>query len=174
MAERVIGRALILVLVPTTSAVLAPELDVSEWIGAPAPLASLRGQVVLIEAFQMLCPGCVTHGLPQAQRVHRSFPEVAVLGLHTVFEHHAVMGHDALHVFLAEFAITFPVGIDRNDGQTVPVTMRRYQLRGTPSTLVIDRVGRLRLSHFGTVDDLALGVLLGRLLGEGDTVDGHD
>ena len=143
----------------------------TEWIGAPSPLESLRGRVVLIEAFQMLCPGCIQYGLPQAQRVQRMFPEVAVLGLHTVFEHHAVTGPDALKVFLSEFGIGFPVGIDRHDGRSIPVTMERYELRGTPSTLVIDREGRLRLSHFGAVDDLALGGVLGRLLGEGEHAD---
>jgi hypothetical protein len=124
--------------------------------------------VVLIEAFQMLCPGCIRYGLPQAQRVQQLFPEVAVIGLHTVFEHHAVTGPDALKVFLAEFGIGFPVGIDRHDGRSIPVTMERYELRGTPSTLVIDRQGQLRLSHFGAIDDLALGGVLGRLLGEGE------
>ncbi|MEO6825732.1 MAG: TlpA disulfide reductase family protein [Microbacteriaceae bacterium] len=146
--------------------VTAPELDVSEWIGAESSLESLRGHVVLIEAFQMLCPGCIHHGLPQAQRVQRTFPEVRVLGLHTVFEHHAVTGPDALKVFLAEFGIDFPVGIDRHEDGPIPVTMKRYQLRGTPSTLVIDRQGRLRLSQFGSADDLTLGGILGRLLSE--------
>ncbi|HEU4361393.1 MAG TPA: TlpA family protein disulfide reductase [Mycobacterium sp.] len=147
---------------------LAPELDVSEWLGAPSSLESLRGRVVLIEAFQMLCPGCIRYGLPQVQRIHQLFPQVAVIGLHTVFEHHAVTGRDALEVFVAEFGIRFPVGIDRHDGDdTMPVTMRRYHLEGTPSTLLIDRTGRLRFSHLGAVDDLVLGVLLGQSLTEG-------
>lgn len=146
---------------------LAPELDVAEWIGPPSPLESLRGRVVLIETFQMLCPGCIRYGLPQAQKVHRLFPQTAVIGLHTVFEHHAVTGPDALKVFLSEFDIRFPVGIDRHeDGSAMPVTMRRYGLQGTPSTLVIDKAGRLRFSHLGAIDDLALGILLGQLHAE--------
>ncbi|MGH3560477.1 MAG: hypothetical protein ACRDTN_01360 [Mycobacterium sp.] len=60
--------------VPTGSLPPAPELDVSEWLGEASPLESLRGRVVLIEAFQMLCPGCIRYGLPQAQRVLRLFP----------------------------------------------------------------------------------------------------
>ncbi|WP_111720993.1 TlpA disulfide reductase family protein [Homoserinimonas sp. OAct 916] len=150
----------------TDTSDLAPELDVSEWVGEPSPLESLRGRVVLIEAFQMLCPGCINYGLPQAQKVHRMLEGVTVIGLHTVFEHHAVTGPDALKVFLAEFGIQFPVGIDRHENDAMPVTMKRYQLQGTPSTLVIDRAGRLRLSHFGKIDDLALGSILGRLLDE--------
>jgi hypothetical protein len=77
--------------------------------------------VVLIEAFQMLCPGCIRYGLPQARRVQRAFPDSAVVGIHTVFEHHEVTGPDALEVFLSEFGIGFPVGIDRHDGQPIPV-----------------------------------------------------
>ncbi|BBY53463.1 TlpA family protein disulfide reductase [Mycobacterium koreense] len=155
--------------VSSDSTALAPELDVCEWLGTPAPLASSRGRVVLVEAFQMLCPGCVHYGLPQAIRVHRHFPQVAVVGLHTVFEHHDVTGPEALRVFVAEFGLDFPIGIDRHDdGHRMPATMRRYRLEGTPTTLLIDRQGRLRFSQLGTVDDLALGVLLGELLAEDD------
>lgn len=145
-------------------------LDVSSWLNsAPLSIESLRGRVVVIEAFQMLCPGCISHGLPLAQRIHRTFDrdEVVVLGLHTVFEHHAVMGRDALEVFLSEYRIEFPIAIDRPiPGQAIPATMQRYGLRGTPSMLVIDRDGRLRDTVFGAVDELALGARLGRLLTE--------
>ncbi|WP_208543486.1 TlpA disulfide reductase family protein [Rathayibacter sp. VKM Ac-2801] len=145
-------------------------LDVSEWIGGTAPAdAELRGRVVVIEAFQMLCPGCVAHGLPLARRIRRAFDpdEVVVLGLHTVFEHHAVMGRDALEVFLAEYRIDFPVAVDRPvPGRSVPATMDRYRFPGTPSTLVVGRDGVLRSTFFGAVDDLEIGALLGRLLAE--------
>ncbi|MGH7910574.1 MAG: peroxiredoxin family protein [Candidatus Dormibacteraceae bacterium] len=145
-------------------------LDVAGWVnGKAVQLSDLRGRVVMIEAFQMLCPGCVSHGLPQAQRVCRAFAadEVAVLGLHTVFEHHEVMGPEALAVFVSEYRLGFPVAIDRPiDGQAVPATMACYHLRGTPTTLLLDRHGVLRHSFFGGVDDLALGTHIGRLLGE--------
>ena len=117
----------------------------------------------------MLCPACVTHSLPQAQRVRRAYSsdDVAVVGLHTVFEHHDVMGPDALRTFLSEFRITFPVGIDRHDpGDRIPATMREYALQGTPSTILVDRDGRGRSSSFGTLEDLALGTAIGRLLAE--------
>jgi thiol-disulfide isomerase/thioredoxin len=145
-------------------------LDVAGWINSPpVELTDLRGRVVLIEAFQMLCPGCVSHGLPQAQRVHRAFgrDDVVVLGLHTVFEHHDVMGPDALAAFVSEYRIGFPVAIDRPvEGRSLPATMARYGLRGTPTTLLVDRAGRLRHELFGALDDLTLGAHLGRLLAE--------
>jgi hypothetical protein len=146
-----------------------PEWDVSTWLNAPAPitLASLRGRVVLLHAFQMLCPGCVAHGLPQAERVRQAFPaaELAVVGLHTVFEHHDVMTVQSLRAFIHEYRWSFPIGVDQPDGRSGPSrTMTRYGLRGTPSCIVLDRQGRVQLHHFGRMDDLALGALLGCLI----------
>lgn len=150
--------------------VLAPELDVVEWCNSPGvTLEHLRGRVVLLEAFQMLCPGCVSHGLPQAKRARAAFDvdDVAVIGLHTVFEHHDAMGPVALRAFLHEYRIDFPVGIDRHEGgDPLPVTMRRYQLQGTPSTVLIDHRGRIRAHAFGAIDDLVLGAQIGQLVAE--------
>lgn len=149
----------------------APELRVSEWINAdhPITLADLRGRVVVLHAFQMLCPGCVQHGIPQATKIHGAFDrkDLVVLGLHTVFEHHAVMGPEALKVFVREYRVPFPVGIDMPvAGSDIPLTMETYGLRGTPSLIVIDRNGCVRLSHFGQVDDLLIGAVLGQLVAE--------
>lgn len=131
-------------------------------------LAGLAGRVVVIEAFQMLCPGCVAHGLPQAQRVAATFGnEVTVLGLHTVFEHHRAMGATSLEAFLHEYRIGFPVGIDTHrDEGGVPVTMARYHLQGTPSLILVDRGGRVHTKALGQVDDLTLGATLARLIDE--------
>jgi thiol-disulfide isomerase/thioredoxin len=154
---------------PQITAPAAPELEVSEWLNTSQPLslAALRGQVVVIEAFQMLCPGCVAHGLPQAQRVQRVFGgDLVVLGLHTVFEHHAAMTPTALEAFLHEYRVTFPVGVDAPGEGPIPITMQRYGLRGTPSLLLVDRSGRLRANVFGAIDDLSLGAALARLIDE--------
>ena len=95
----------------------APELQTSAWLNTPQPLtlAALRGKVVVLHTFQIFCPGCVQVGIPQAQRIYQEFdPErVAVIGLHTVFEHHPVMGPDALEVFVHEYRLRFPIGIDQ-------------------------------------------------------------
>lgn len=149
----------------------APEFEVSGWLNATqAPtLASLRGRVVVVYAFQMLCPGCVSHGIPQAKGIRQLFgqDEVAVLGLHTVFEHHDAMNEGALKAFVHEYRIGFPVGIDRaGDSGPVPRTMERYGLRGTPSLLLFDRHGVLRHSLFGRAEDMQVGALIGRLLAE--------
>ncbi|MFN0316823.1 MAG: peroxiredoxin family protein [Burkholderiales bacterium] len=152
-------------------ALTAPEWEIASWLNSPSPLrlAGLRGRVVVLHAFQMLCPGCVLHGIPQAQRVHDLFQgeAVQVVGLHTVFEHHEAMRDASLRAFVHEFRVTFPVGTDRHrDNDPLPLTMARYEMRGTPTLILIDRAGRLRAHEFGKVDDMALGARIARLLAE--------
>jgi thiol-disulfide isomerase/thioredoxin len=157
---------------PSPGATIAPELQTSSWLNTPQPitLASLRGKVVVLHTFQIFCPGCVQVGIPQAQRISQEFDpsRVAVIGLHTVFEHHEVMGRDALEVFVYEYRLRFPIGIDKYDGpaEGVPLTMRAYQMQGTPSLVLIDKTGRIRMHKFGHVSDLAVGFSIGALLSE--------
>ena len=156
----------------TSRTVMAPELQISGWLNTSRPLtlASLRGKVVVLHTFQIFCPGCVQIGIPQAQRIYQEFGpnRVAVIGLHTVFEHHNVMGRDALEVFVHEYRLRFPIGIDKYDGepQGIPLTMSAYQMQGTPSLVLIDKMGHIRLHKFGHVSDLTVGFLIGALLAE--------
>lgn len=148
-----------------------PPLRASRWFNThePITLDALRGRVVVVYAFQMLCPGCVAHGLPQTVRLREAFPvdQLAVIGLHTVFEHHEVMGAEALKAFIHEYRLSFPIGVDEADpNQPLPRTMAAWNLQGTPSLVVLDRQGQLRLKHFGRLDDLPLGAMLGQLLAQ--------
>ncbi len=149
----------------------APELEVTSWFNTAAPLNldTLRGRVVFIHAFQMLCPACVSHGLPQTQRVQRLFrdTDLQVIGLHTVFEHHAAMGPEALKAFIHEYRLTFPIGVDAAATDTpIPRTMQRYGMRGTPTTIIIGRDGAVRHHRFGIEDDLLVGAWLANALAE--------
>lgn len=150
----------------------AAPWQTTAWLNTEAPLAleDLRGRVVVLHAFQMLCPGCVLHALPQTARVARLFAgrTLAVVGLHTVFEHHAAMGLESLRAFVHEFGIDYPVGVDRPGahGQLMPHTMQAYAMQGTPTMMLIDGAGRLRMQAFGQVDDLVLGAEIGALLAE--------
>lgn len=150
----------------------APPWHTTAWLNTPEPLSleRLRGRVVMLHAFQMLCPACVSRALPQAQRVAELFADapLAVVGLHTVFEHHQAMGIESLRAFVHEYRIRFPVGIDAPgaDGQPIPRTMQAYAMQGTPTTVLIDATGRLRRQLFGVHDDLLLGAELAGLLAE--------
>lgn len=169
----------ILIPVPATENTMAPHVapdwSISRWFNADEglSLASLRGRVVFLHAFQMLCPGCVQHAVPQSLKVAAAFAgtDLAVIGLHTVFEHHQVMGPEALAVYLHENRIAYPVGVDayRDENSTLhplPLTMRAYAMQGTPTLCLIDRRGNLRRQLFGTIDDLRLGAEIATLLAE--------
>jgi len=139
----------------------APPWQVESWLNTDQPLSldKLKGKVIVLHAFQMLCPGCVAHGLPQAQRIHETFDQnkVAVVGLHTVFEHHDAMTPTALKAFTHEYRLNFPIGIDLPNGRGSPETMTAYQMQGTPTLILIDRYGRIRRQIFAQYDDLSLG-----------------
>jgi hypothetical protein len=146
-----------------------PEWITTDWLNSePLTLRQLRGRVVMIHAFQMLCPGCVARGIPQAQRVAQLFAgaPLTVVGLHTVFEHHEAMKLESLRAFVHEYRIGFPVAVDAPGavGESTPQTMRAYGMQGTPTTILIDARGRRRRQVFGVHDDLMLGAELQTLL----------
>lgn len=100
---------------------------------------------------------------------HQSFlsEKVTVIGIHTVFENHVAMPPAALRVFLHEFRVKFPVAVDSPDPTSkVPVTMHRYQMRGTPSLVIIDRARWIRVHQTGKIEDMTLGSAIQTLVDE--------
>lgn len=153
-----------------TQRLKAPPLDTIEWLNStPLTLEQLKGKIVVIHAFQMLCPGCIQHGLPQANTIYHLYSkeDVQVIGLHTVFEHHQVMTSEALKAFVHEYRLAFPIAIDRpSDSGSIPHTMANYQMNGTPTLIILDKIGRVRLNHFGRLSDMEVGNMIGRLIEE--------
>jgi len=67
----------------------APNLQVAEWVqGDPSNIDQERGQVILIEAFQVNCPGCFIGALPEVIQTYMTFKgkPLTVWGLATAFE----------------------------------------------------------------------------------------
>jgi hypothetical protein len=157
-----------------TTTTHAPELLVHSWFNTDRPLllAGLRGRVVVLSAFQVLCPNSIASGIPQAQRIYETFApsDVAVIGLHATFEHHDAFSSAVLKAFVHEYRLRFPIAIDQpNPASPIPHTMERYKMRGTPSLVLIDRHGYVRKHTFGAVDDLRLGAEIGALTQEADS-----
>ena len=145
------------------------KLSVSQWFNTDSAitLEQLKGRVVVVGAFQMLCPGCVIHSIPQLKKMHELSKDLplTVIGLHTVFEHHQAMQPHALQAFIHEYRLNFPVGVAAYEADsTMPKTMVDWQMRGTPSTFVFSVDSDLCLHQFGHVDDLSLGIFVGQLL----------
>ncbi len=155
----------------TGSPATAPELLAQSWYNTDRPLllAGFRGRVVVMTAFQVLCPSSVAMAIPQAKRIHETFEpkDVAVIGLHATFEHHDAYGTAVLKAFIQEYRLKFPIALDQpNPDGPIPLTMDAYKMRGTPSLVLIDRFGVVRKHAFGAVDDLRLGAEIGALTQE--------
>jgi len=67
----------------------APNLKVSKWVqGLPTNIDKEKDRVVLIEVFQVNCPGCFLYGIPEAINIYKKYQKegVTVLGVATAFE----------------------------------------------------------------------------------------
>ncbi len=67
----------------------APNLGVSEWVqGAPTNFDQEKDHVVLVDVFQVNCPGCFMHAIPEAINIYNKYKDegVRVLGIATAFE----------------------------------------------------------------------------------------
>jgi|ERR1041384_2800194 thiol-disulfide isomerase/thioredoxin len=199
---------------------LAPPLRISEWVqGQPTTLEDLKGKVVVIEVFQVNCPGCFIYGLPEAIELSKSYSidNVAVLGLATAFEDFDKNNLENLKALVNDrkpigetlrslgdqgqldaemkipYKIPFPVAMDLllkedhpvNDIKVTdfvrsnvedfdmyhpkdkaellrrvreyldsrsytPATFELYGLKGTPSTIYVDKKGNLFDTKFGS------------------------
>lgn len=67
----------------------APNLQVSTWVqGKPTDINNEKGNVVLVEVFQVNCPGCFLYSIPETIDIYRKYKDkgLTVLGLATAFE----------------------------------------------------------------------------------------
>lgn len=214
----------------------APNLSVSRWVqGLPTNLDQEKDRIVVVEVFQVNCPGCFMYAMPEAIDVYNRYGSegVRVLGVATAFEDFDKNTLANLEM-LAEtgevvgdtleslgrygrlrdgnrlpYKIPFPLGMD----ELVPVggdvgmdsiravidpqvpdfdsrpaeyreavvervrahllskrysarTFEMYALRGTPSTIVVDRRGVLRSVTFGSAGGGSLERAVRSLLDE--------
>ena len=67
----------------------APDLKLGEWIqGMPSNFTQEKDQIILVEVFQVNCPGCFLYGIPEAINIYNKFKDdgVRVWGVATAFE----------------------------------------------------------------------------------------
>ncbi len=67
----------------------APNIKVSKWIqGLPTNFDKEKDKIVVVEVFQVNCPGCFMYGIPEAIELYKKYHSegVSVLGIATAFE----------------------------------------------------------------------------------------
>ena len=150
----------------------APEWVISSWLnGNPGSVADNRGRVILIDFFQLWCPGCRTFSVPlfgEWEERYGNRGDVLIVSIHTVFEGHSYQSPERLLRFIENNGITHPVGNDAYaaEGDDIPITMRRYRTGGTPHVVIVDKQGRIRFHHLGQFDPDPVEHLIEQLLAE--------
>lgn len=83
--------------------VKAPNIHVSDWVqGLPTNIDKNIGKVILVEVFQVNCPGCFMYALPSSIQIYKKYSrdDVIVLGLATAFEDYDKNTLDNLRLLL--------------------------------------------------------------------------
>jgi thiol-disulfide isomerase/thioredoxin len=150
---------------------IAPEWVISEWINSEGfTLSDMRGKVVIIDFFQLWCPGCNKFSgllMKKWAQKYSGRTDIQLVAIHTVFEGHSQQTPKRLRQYVKEKNITYPVGIDdQASGQRLPETMILYRTRGTPEMAIIDKEGKIRFQHFGSFNPDVVEKLINILLNE--------
>jgi peroxiredoxin len=134
-----------------------PEVPEAIRLGHPAPafrtvtlagdtvsLDSLRGNVVIVNAWAIWCPPCIRE-LPDLQRLHDRYSE---RGLNIVGLHVGAEGLGRARTFLRTFSVDFDNSAERWDRADALLGVQR----GIPRTALIDRSGTVVSVWPGPVD----------------------
>lgn len=131
-----------------------PEYASVNLAGDSVSLGELHGRVVLLNVWATWCPPC-RQEIPVLQALHE---ENAERGLEVVGVSVDAAGEaEAVRRFADQFGITYPIWHDPQER-----IASTFRTTGVPTTLLIDREGRLLWRHLGpiTADDPELNRLL--------------
>ena len=139
----------------------APELDLSDWIGAKPPtLASLRGKTVLLFFWAHWCVDCKGQA-PQIAELQRIYaPKGLVVIAPTKFYGYAANGEDASPAvekpYIDRVRSKFYASISP---MPVPLSAANFQAYGAstvPTLVLIDSSGIVRMYHPGAMPESEL------------------
>jgi len=133
----------------------APDFALKTLDGSQIHLSELRGKTVLLNFWATWCPPCKAE-MPDLNALHREYGEArnfTVLGIDDE------EGQADVAAFAKQNAIAFPLALD-SDGA---VTSNRYNVRGLPTSLIIDREGNIRDMWTGRISKEAMLTRLKRV-----------
>ena len=129
-------------LTPSSARTPVPNFTLTDASGRALSLSAYRGDVVLLDFWATTCGGCKVE-IPWYIEFLKKYrvQGLAVIGVS--------MDDDGMQVvkpFLAAHGIDYPVVIGNDE------LANRFKVSEMPMTLLIDRSGRIALSHTGIVD----------------------
>jgi len=139
-----------------TSRKVMPPVNVSQLNGGRWKLADHRGEVVLINFWATWCLPCrqETPGLVKLSNTYRG-KGAAVIGI--AFDEG---GTEAIQDFVHEFHLPYPVGL------VEPESSWASSVESLPTTILIDRGGRVAKIYMGAVRESVFEADVDRLLAE--------
>jgi len=125
-----------------TQETLAPEFSLPTPEGTSITLAQFRGQVVFLNFWATWCPPCRVE-MPSMETVYKGFQDqgLAMLAID--------IGESPKQVarFMKKLRLSFPALLDVDSRVS-----NRYSVRGLPTTILIDRRGRMVGAAVGARD----------------------
>lgn len=152
-----------------------PPFQVDEWINGPVDAATLKGKVVVIHFFEMLCAGSLGYSLPRISKwaeQYGKFTDFALIGIHSTWEMHESQTPDKIKDFVTRREYKYPIGIDHLTEKVRPDTLFGFRIGnpegrlGTPGTVIVDKKGIVRFKQYGNFDDKEVEKLIETLLAE--------
>jgi thiol-disulfide isomerase/thioredoxin len=130
------------------------KLAGTELDGGSLDVADFRGQVVVVNVWASWCPPCIAEA-KDLEEVHRATEGdgVQFVGINTDTDLAAARAHEK------RFGVTYP-SIDSDGGRLLLALRGTLQPSAKPSTLVLDRNGRVAARVLGKVDASTLTGLI--------------
>jgi len=125
----------------------APDFDLEAADGTPVGLKDYRGDVVLLNFWATWCAPCRTE-MPLLESTFESFRDQGFVVLGIDFDESA----ELVAAFGEELGLSFPLLLD--PGGKI---QHLYKVRGYPTTVVLDREGRIQAYHIGVLTQSQLG-----------------
>lgn len=125
----------------------APDFSFTDAAGNKARLSDFRGKVVMLEFWATWCPPCI-EAAPAMKTVYGKYKDRGFVLLGISVD----KGHDAgakVTSFVKEKALTYPVFLDDENLSAA------YGANSIPTSLIIDKKGRIAVRHTGFIPDMA-------------------
>lgn len=141
-------------LIPAHSRAAAPDFTLTDLSGGTLSLSQFRGKVVLLDFWAVDCAGCKVE-IPWYVAFDKTYRRkgLALIGIDMYGE-----SPDRVKSFMEKAHMNYPVAIG-NDALG-----ERFHVEAMPLTLLIDRSGRIALSHAGIVDKTQFETAIRQLL----------
>jgi thiol-disulfide isomerase/thioredoxin len=145
----------------SASPTLDPVLHASDWINAPATIASTAGKVVVLDVFTVDCYNC-QNVVPALRSLYASqhAAGLEIVGIHTP-ETPSEKQRGYVISQLRRQGIVWPVAVDNE-----AALWNAYAVDAWPTQLFYDRHGRLRKVIVGDSQDAAVRAEVASLLAE--------